>query len=71
MFRVTRTTVQLDVNSPDDCREYDQILNDPNCTIIREIKEKLQDKDFGEDGKLVSIRERIMLVITYEMKKLM
>lgn len=70
MFRKKTTTRRLDLDDTEDLKEYDEILNDPNCTIVREIKEKLQDKEF-EEGKLVSLHERIVLIITYEQNILM
>lgn len=70
MFRKKTTTRRFDLDNEEDLKEYDEILNDPNCTIVREIKEKLADKEF-EEGKLVSLHERIVLVITYEQQVLM
>lgn len=70
MYKTVRTTRRFDLDSSDDLAEYDEIMNDPNCSIVKEIKEKLQDKEF-EEGKLVSLHERIVLIITYERKVLL
>jgi hypothetical protein len=70
MFRKQCNTVRLDLDDTEDLKEYNDILSDPNCTIVREIKEKLCDKEF-EDGKLVSLHERIVLIVTYETKSLL
>jgi hypothetical protein len=70
VYKTTRRTVRFDLDKPKDLAEYDAVMNDPNCTILDRIKEKIQDKEF-EDGKLVSLHERIIFIITYEERKLL
>ena len=47
--------------------EYQAILNNPLCTIIDNYREKLSDKVFDE-GKLVGINERVILVVEWNEK---
>ena len=70
MFTTQNFTRTFDVNNTEQMYEYDEILNDPMCTIIREVKEKLVDKEFDE-GKLASVSERLVMVVTWQEKKLL
>lgn len=69
MYNIRRHTQKFDTDSPTDMTEYDNILNDPLCSIIVERKEKLREEHYDE-GKLMSSSETILLVVTWDEKEL-
>ena len=71
MYNTIKTTRKFDTETSEDLREYDEILNDPLCKIISERKEKLRDETRDpESGNITSVNERVILVVTWEEKKL-
>ena len=50
--------------------DYNAILNNPSCTIIKEVREKVTEKHF-EDGKVIASNDRLLLVVTWQEKKLL
>jgi len=68
VFTTVRRTAQFDLNSQKDRFTYDEILNDPLCTIIEKIKEKMREE--SRDGEEVTIKERLVFIVTWEEKKL-
>ena len=71
MYKVKTQTAKFDTNSVEDLKEYDAILNNPLCTIIREIKEKLSTKHFDDEGKPTYQDDKLVLVVTWQEKALM
>jgi len=71
MFDVKKKTVRLDVGKVQDLEAYDAILNNPACTIIREIKEKLTEKEIGDEGQITSFKEYLILIVTYQTAEIM
>lgn len=49
--------------------EYEDILNNPLCSIIESTKEKLKTKEFA-DGEAVSEEDELIMVIVWEEKVL-
>lgn len=70
MYEVTKKTRSFDLNSKKDLLEYDKVLNNPMCSVIREIKEKVENK-FMEDGKVVGIDQKLILVVTWQEKEIL
>ena len=70
MFTTKNKTAQFDLNREDDLATYDGILNNPLAFIIREIQEKLIDKHYDEEGKFTGQTERIILVVTWQIRVL-
>lgn len=70
MYTVKHQTKQFDLNRSSDLRDYDAILNDPLCSISREVKEKLVSKEMDEEGNVTSSQERLILVVTWQRKTL-
>jgi hypothetical protein len=58
------------MNTERDLAAYDAILNNPLAFIVREIKEKLVDKHFDEEGNFTGQTERLVLVVTWQTKVL-
>lgn len=71
MQNVRKYTKKFDLESSADLRGYDEILNDSTCTIIREIKEKISEREMGEEGRIVGIKDRLLLVVTYQKASIM
>lgn len=69
MYNIVRRTQKFDTDNQTDMSEYDEILNNPLCSIIVERKEKLRDEQYDE-GKLISSSETILLVVTWDEKEL-
>lgn len=65
---VSRRILKLNLDDKADRQEYDDILNDPLCTILSKKWEKLREEDWiGEDG---SVKETTWLIVEIEEKKL-
>jgi len=71
MFSTKKKTAVFDLNTKKDLEQYDDILNNSLCTVIKEHKEKMADKEFDNEGKMISLKEKIVLVVTWEEKKLL
>lgn len=70
MYNIVRRTNKFNTDNQDELAEYDTILNNPLCTIISQRTEKLSEKDFGEEGQMLSLREYVIIVVTWEEKLL-
>jgi hypothetical protein len=71
MYDIRRQTQKFNTDSTEELREYDEILNDPLCTIVKEYKEKISEKKFSEEGNIASIHEYVILVVTWDEKVLL
>jgi hypothetical protein len=70
MYTLETHTKKFNTDLPEDMAEYDEILNDPLCSIISEKREKLVEKNFDDEGKLSNITERLIMVVTWTRKML-
>jgi len=70
MFKTVIKTRRFDTDREDDLKAFDRLMNDPNVSILTKDKEKIQDKEFNEEGTVTSLHERIMWIITWEEKQL-
>lgn len=70
MYNTKSETRKFHTDSPEDMKDYDDILNDPLCSIIAERKEKLNTTEFDERGKPSSSSDEVILVVTWETKSL-
>jgi hypothetical protein len=71
LYSTINKTKRIDVGVTKDLETYDAILNNPNCSIIREIKEKITEKEVNEEGNITNIKEYLILIVTYQEKILM
>lgn len=71
MYAVRYETIRVDLNNTKDLKRYDAVLNDPTCSIIKEIREKISHKEFDGEGKLASLNEELVSVVTYQRKSLL
>ena len=67
MYNTKHQFKKFDTTTARDMDEYQAILNNPLCTIVDNYREKLSDKVFDE-GKLVGINERVILVVEWNEK---
>ena len=71
MYAITRHTRQFDFSEAEHIADYDAVLNDPLCTILDKVKEKLRDEERdGDTGRTISVKERLVFLVTWEVKKL-
>lgn len=71
MYEVLRKTRQFDLDNEEHLKDYDAIMNNPLCSVVKEIKEKITEKFFNEEGGLLSTQDKIALVVTWEEKSLL
>ncbi len=66
MYSTVNKTERFDLSNNEHLKQYDCILNDPACQIVREIKEKISEKEMGDEGQITGIKEYLLLVVTYQ-----
>lgn len=66
MHKTVRKTIRVNVEVDDNLAAYDAILNNPNCSILKELELKVTEKFYGDEGGLTSQKDQIYLVVTYE-----
>jgi hypothetical protein len=71
MYSVVNKTERFDLSNNGHLERYDQILNDPTCQITREIREKISEKEIGDENQLIAIKEYLLLVVTYQKRVLL
>ena len=70
MYNTERHTQKFNTDETEEMEQYDEILNNPLCTVIAERKEKLSKKEFNGEGQMSSIDEHVILVVTWDEKVL-
>ena len=70
MYETETETKTFDTEDRSDMEEYSAIVNNPMCSIIDTIKEKLTDCEYDE-GKLSSTSQKVVLVVTWQTKVLL
>ncbi len=70
MYNVRRKTEKFDTDVSAELQQYNDIINDPLCSVISEKKEKLREEHYDDEGKLMSFSEKIILVVTWDEKVL-
>ena len=70
MYRKERHVKELDLSDDQDKALYQEVLNNPLCSILEERKLKKTDRSFGDDGQIESSNMVEMLVITWEERTL-
>ena len=68
MYSTKHQTRKFDTDEEDELAAYDEILNNPLCTIVSERKEKLKLEDYDGDGNMIHMEEHIILVVTWDEK---
>jgi len=71
MHTIVRKTLRVNTSDAEDLQTYDTVLNNPLCTVVKEIQEKIKETEYNEEGKPSHSSEYILLIITYEEKKLL
>lgn len=70
MYNIVRHTKKFNTDDQSDLMEYDAILSNPLCSIIKEYKEKLRQETYDE-GKIVHSEEHVVLVVTWDEKTIL
>ncbi len=70
MYNTKHKTKKFNTDDEADLTEYDKILNDPLCTILSEKKEKLKLEEYDNEGNMIHMEEKIILVVTWDQKVL-
>ncbi len=68
MYDLKFHTRKFDLNKKEDLRDYDMIINDPACQIIKEMKEKITHKDVDSEGNITGYYEELILLVTWQKK---
>lgn len=71
MFKTVKRVGRFNTSDAKDLKVYEEILNDPNATIVSTIKEKISEKTFNEEGKMESLTEYLLLVVTWQEKQIL
>lgn len=71
MYNTIKETRKFDTDDRTDMADYDEIINNPLCTVVSERKEKLRDETRdAETGNITRLIESVILVVTWETKVL-
>lgn len=70
MYTTVTRTEQFEIEERKDREKYDAIIDNPLCHIVSVIREKLTKKAMGDEGEPTYIKERIILIVTYQEKML-
>jgi len=71
MYNTRRRTGKFDMDSREDMTEYEDILNNPLCTIISEKLEKVREEEFNEDtGRIARTTETLFKLVVWDEKSL-
>lgn len=70
MYVTKHHTKQFDINKSSDLKDYDAILDNPLCRIVREVREKMVSKEMDDEGNVTSYQERLILVVTWQERTL-
>lgn len=71
MYQTKTQTIRIDLNSTKDLARYDAVLNDPDCAIVREVREKISTKTFNDEGKIAGLQEELIAIVTFRKKMLL
>jgi len=67
VYNIKRRLAKFDTEISTELEAYEDILNNPLCTITECHRERLVEKRF-DDGKLTGMDERIVLVVEWDEK---
>lgn len=71
MYTTVRKADKFDTDRQSDLDQYNKIINNPLCVIIKCEKEKLTEQHMDENGKPISRSDRIVLFVEWEEKVLL
>ena len=70
MYGVVRHSDKFDLDDREHKRVYEQIINNPLCTLNTERIEKLRETVFDEEGKPVRSTETFWRIVVWDEKLL-
>lgn len=68
MYKTTKYTRQFCMSDSKDRDEYDEIVNNPLCTVLEKSKEKLREEE--QIGESRVVKETLVFLVTWQEKKL-
>jgi hypothetical protein len=63
--------MRIDMNNDRDLAAFDVVLNNPLCVILGEKAEKITEREMGDEGKIMSIQDSLVKIVTYKEKSLL
>lgn len=71
MYDVKRKHAKYNLDNRDHMDDYEDILNNPLCSIVSEKIEKTRDETYNDDGRLTRSEETLWRIIVYDEKLLL
>lgn len=68
MYNTERHTRKFDIDDQEDMTEYDDIMNDPLCTIL--IREKIKETETTYEGESQTKTDSWFYLVTWEERRL-
>jgi hypothetical protein len=68
MYSTVKKVEKFDTDKKDDLRRYEQLLNNPLCLVLDNMREKIITSEYN-NGKLARTDTRIVFIVTYEKKE--
>jgi len=68
MIKVRRRFKKFDTDISTDMKQYNDILNDPLCTIVDKVVEKEKVQEYNDRGNLIRQKDIIYFLIHWEEK---
>jgi hypothetical protein len=72
MYQTRKRCLRFNLGVAAEVEAYEELLNNPNAVILDRIKEKISDRDMDpETGRVISIRDHLELVVTWQERTLL
>ena len=72
MYKTKKMVKRFNLSEQAEVEEYQDILNNPNIQILDRVKEKISERDMDpETGRVVSIRDHLELIVTWQERTLL
>ena len=71
MYSTVKKTARFDTEKKNDLAAYDEVINNPLCTVLEKEKEKIRDEHRDDEGNISFVNERHVWVVTWEEKMLL
>lgn len=69
MMKLKRHFKKFEMDSPSDMEAYEEILNDPFCSITDKIIEKEKVQEYNDRGNLIRQRDIVYFLVHWEEKE--
>ena len=65
-MKVQRRFKKFQTDDENQMKEYEEVLNNPLCTIVEKITEKEKDQEYNDRGNLIRQREILYFLVHWE-----